>query len=118
MQNARSYFFINSKKKINRKRFSPKEDNLLLQIVLGKRTNDWNTISLELSKLSQDRYQRTPRQCKDRYLNYLNPEIVNKEWTNEEDECFISNYILNQFQFSLTHHNFKLMFKNLYIMYH
>ena len=74
MQIARSYFytntFINSKKKINRKRFSPKEDNLLLQIVLDKGTNDWNTISLELSKLSQDRYQRTPRQCKDRYLNY------------------------------------------------
>ena len=36
----------------------------------------------------------------------LIPEIVNKEWTNEEDECLISNYILNQFQFSLTKKNF------------
>lgn len=89
---------INSQKKaIRRIRFSPQEDKLLLQIISNNGTSDWNKISDEFSKQSQSNYRRTPRQCKDRYINYLSPEVQYKKWTYEEDQCLILNFFLFPF---------------------
>lgn len=82
----------NKKKKI-RMRFSPEEDEILINLVSTYGDQDWNKISAELTKQSPINKQRTPRQCKDRYINYLSPEITNSEWTSEEDQLLIFNFL-------------------------
>ncbi|EAY16797.1 Myb-like DNA-binding domain containing protein [Trichomonas vaginalis G3] len=67
-----------------RKRFTEAEDNLLRTL----RANDkmtWDEIASYLPG-------RTGRQCKDRYNNYLNQQIVLKNWTTEEDFIIIQKY--------------------------
>lgn len=76
-----------TKKKIHsRTRFSRQEDEEIIRLVSLYGQNEWTRISKELKS------QRTPKQCRDRYLNYLSPDIQNKEWTLEEDQCLLQNY--------------------------
>lgn len=70
----------------SRSLFSPKEDEKLIMLVerCGKKV-DWRTISFDMEG-------RTPRQCRERYNNYLNPNLNKQEWTHFEDEILISQY--------------------------
>ena len=35
---------------------------------------------------------RTARQCRDRWVNYLNPALSDKEWTKDEDDLLLDMY--------------------------
>ena len=59
--------------------FTSKEDQILQSLVSNFGTNDWELISQHLPG-------RTPRQCKERWTNYLSPNVIMKPWTSEEDE--------------------------------
>ena len=89
-------------KKIKRIRFSPQEDKELIDLVSKYGDKNWKKISEEISKKSTiiesspTKIYRTPRQCKDRYINYLNPEINARQWTAEEDQCLMINSLLNK----------------------
>lgn len=87
-----------TKKKKNavRMRFSPQEDQNLIRLVSIYGDQDWKKISTEISKTSH-KVKRTSRQCKDRYINYLSPEIKNSQWTMEEDQCLIFHYLLTPY---------------------
>ena len=88
----------NKKKKAAvRMRFTQEEDQELIRLISVHGDHDWNIISSELSKLSPNNVQRTSRQCKDRYINYLSPEIKNSEWTQEEDQLLILHYLLSPY---------------------
>ena len=67
-----------------RQRFTPDEDTLIKKLADDKKLS-WDEIAKQLPG-------RTGRQCKDRYNNYLNKVVVNKEWTQEEDEVIIQKY--------------------------
>lgn len=67
-----------------RKRFTEAEDNLLKSLRANEKMT-WDEIASYLPG-------RTGRQCKDRFNNYLNQEIVVKNWTNEEDFIIIQKY--------------------------
>ena len=86
-----------------RNKFTKKEDEKLLKLInnelkgSSKKSNgrkvdgmgsgriapshliNWRAISIAMKT-------RTPRQCRERYQNYLSPEITNAEWTQEEDK--------------------------------
>ncbi|KAK8845121.1 hypothetical protein M9Y10_021302 [Tritrichomonas musculus] len=62
--------------------FSVDEDNKLKKLVEKYGKQNWNSISSFMSN-------RTAKQCRDRYCNYLNPGIFHGEWANEEDELLI-----------------------------
>lgn len=62
---------------MKRNRFHQEEDQKLLQLV-GIHGKDWKAIAAEMD-------MRTARQCKDRYLNFLSPEVSKTAWTDEED---------------------------------
>lgn len=96
------------KKKITRMKFTPKEDEELIGLVSLYGDQNWVKISEEISKKNQNtnKLVRTARQCKERYVNYLNPNLDNKEWTREEDECLLLNLLT-------TKHNFKTI-KNIF----
>ncbi|KAK8846900.1 hypothetical protein M9Y10_019465 [Tritrichomonas musculus] len=89
-----------NKKKISRYKFLPEEDEELSNLVSIFGQN-WITISQELAKTCprKDRNNeiiiRTPRQCKDRYLNYLSPDIINAQWTPEEDHLLELQVVMN-----------------------
>jgi hypothetical protein len=59
-------------------KFTPKEDAHLLDLVAEYGTKDWISISALMG-------DRNPRQCRERYNNYLNPKLCNRLWSPEED---------------------------------
>lgn len=65
--------------KTKRQMFTTEEDEKLKKLVAEFGTGNWRIISDHLPN-------RTPRQCRERYRNYLAPEIVNGTWTVEEDQ--------------------------------
>lgn len=75
----------NSKCKIDTKRrfFTQNEDILLAEAAVQYNEKSWNIIA-------QCVPGRTPRQCRDRWMNYLKPNLKFDPWTKEEDELLIS----------------------------
>jgi len=74
-----------SKKRVRRDLWKPNEDHMLLALieVYGFK---WTLIGKEIG-------DRSGKQVRDRYMNYLRPGITgNNHWTDEEDEQFISLY--------------------------
>lgn len=67
-------------------RFSAKEDEMLLQIVEKFGAKNWKLIG----KLMPG---RNSKQCRDRYTNYLAPEINHSEWNEEEDKLLYEKYL-------------------------
>lgn len=74
-------------KKKNRSVFTKSEDEMLKILVKKYGDYDWNTIADGIPG-------KTPRQCRDRYRNYLSPEIINGTWSKEEDALLISMYVI------------------------
>lgn len=66
-------------------KFTPEEDDLLTEIIERIGTNDWELVSKEMKK-------RTARQCRERWINYLSPELRNDPWTEEEDKLLDELY--------------------------
>ena len=70
------------KLKRTRQAFTPEEDEELRRLVGIYGEKKWEVISKHMEK-------RNPKQCCERWLNYLMPSIVNASWTPEEDEKLI-----------------------------
>lgn len=69
-----------------RNRFSKEEDECLRMLVEEQEDNvDWNYVSSKM-------IGRTSRQCRERYRNYLRPNLVNGSWTDEEDQLLEKMY--------------------------
>lgn len=66
------------KKKRTHSLFTPEEDIMLISLVNMYGLNNWTTISSQMPN-------RSKRQCKERYLLFLSPNIKNLPWTLEED---------------------------------
>jgi len=65
-------------KQHQRKKFTDVEDRILRDYVSAYGLGNWGMIAKSLPG-------RTPRQCRERWKNYLHPSIRNTEWTMEED---------------------------------
>ena len=68
-------------KKNKRYPFTEQEDYIILHS-FRLMVDDWESISEQLPG-------RTPKQIRDRYINYLKEGLKNEPWTNEEDEILI-----------------------------
>lgn len=68
--------------KIHRLKFTASEDQRLREVVHAVGTSDWKLVSLHMSG-------RTARQCRDRWNNYLCPDIRRSQWTEDEEELLI-----------------------------
>lgn len=77
-----------------RVKFSKEEDDILQHQVAIFGPRRWNIISHALPG-------RTPRQCRDRFMNYLNENLVNGPWTTEEDDLLQKLYYQYGPQWSL-----------------
>ena len=65
-----------------RRVFRPEEDKLLVQLVGEGKCKNWVEIASHLNG-------RTPRQCRDRWTNFLDPSNTFAPWTPEEDKLLV-----------------------------
>ena len=63
-------------------KFTQAEDELLRQLVIEFGENDWRNLAKRMEG-------RNPRQCRDRWQNYLDPKLNNGSWTPEEDRLLL-----------------------------
>jgi hypothetical protein len=70
-------------KHLTRRKFTPEEDDLLRKIVTKLGTKDWNLVS-------QHFQTRSARQCRERWKNYISPDVVTASWTPEEDQLLLA----------------------------
>ena len=68
-----------------RKTFSKAEDDKLLEIVVASPKLDWVEISSKMGN-------RTPRQCRERWKNYVDPSLLKDQWSQEEDTRLIDKF--------------------------
>ena len=73
-------------KKSARQMFTMEEDNRLCELVSEYGDRNWRVISRQMPN-------RTTRQCRERYRNYLSPKVKNGPWTQEEDILLEQKYI-------------------------
>jgi hypothetical protein len=66
-------------------KFTAEEDRILLELVRRLGDKDWINISLVIGT-------RNARQCRERYNNYLNPDLRKDEWTPDEDAILEQKY--------------------------
>jgi hypothetical protein len=66
----------------SRRKFLPDEDRQLRALVAQLGTKSWGKIATYMPT-------RTPRQCRDRYKNYLLDTLVSDVWTPREDALII-----------------------------
>lgn len=73
---------VGARTSTKRRMFTPEEDEILRKSVAVKGMKTWNEIAKQLP-------ERTARQCRDRYFNYLSPRIVQTPWDRQEDELLV-----------------------------
>lgn len=66
-----------------RKLFTKKEDQLLTQAALAHHQESWNLIAKCVPG-------KTSKQCRDRWVNYLQPSLKFEPWSNQEDKLLVS----------------------------
>lgn len=81
-------------------RFTKDEDEKLKQLVSLQSPPNWNDISKKMNN-------RTPRQCRERYANYLRPNLINGPWTQEENDLLKDLYDKYGPKWSLISQSFK-----------
>ena len=72
--NCRNRWLKSQNVKINKSLWIDEEDNLLKNIVKACGTKHWTDIANAFNQSFPDKL-RTRKQCRDRWLNYLNPDI-------------------------------------------
>lgn len=66
-------------------KFTPEEDKLLRALVNQYGESNW-------SKIAENMPRRNVRQCKERWQNYLTPNVSKEPWTPEEDLLLEEKY--------------------------
>jgi hypothetical protein len=74
-----------SKQNLPRRTFTPEEDAKLRALVDHLGTKSWE----EIARFIPD---RSARQCRDRYKNYLLDSLVTDAWTADEDALVVQKY--------------------------
>jgi hypothetical protein len=68
----------------HKKPFTEEEDRIILEFIRCNGPRNWNLIAEELKN-------RTPKQCRERWHNHLNPDIRKSPFSPEEDEIIARN---------------------------
>jgi hypothetical protein len=68
-----------------RAKFEPREDGILTATVHARGTSNWSDVAAALPG-------RTARQCRERWNNYVNPNLNTGPWTSSEDSFLLQKY--------------------------
>jgi hypothetical protein len=64
---------------VHKQPFTSEEDQVILDFVRSNGAKNWNFVASELEN-------RTPKQCRERWHNHLDPSIQKGPWSPEEDQ--------------------------------
>jgi hypothetical protein len=67
--------------------FSQEEDRIIENFVREHGPQNWNRVAAQLEL-------RTPKQCRERWHNHLDPTIDRRAWTYEEDQVLVAKQAL------------------------
>ena len=67
-----------------RKSWSKEEDDILIRCIHAYGIGHWSTISQSLQE--QTGIKRTTKQCRNRWMNSLDPSVNHQDWTPEEEQ--------------------------------
>jgi hypothetical protein len=67
-------------------KFTQEDDDRLCQLVDALGPVDWNAIADQMGG-------RNPRQCRERWINYLSPGLNTAAWTAAEDALLMQKYL-------------------------
>jgi hypothetical protein len=70
----------------SKSKFESSEDSALLNIVSRLGPTDWKQISAHIPG-------RTARQCRERWTNYIDPNLVITDWTDAEDRILLQGFM-------------------------
>ena len=65
--------------------FSPEEDAAIIEYVNKNGPTSW-------PRLAEILHQRSPKQCRERWFNHLDPSLSKESWTNDEDIIIFEHY--------------------------
>lgn len=68
-------------------KFTKLEDEKLKKVIEEVGEKDWNLIAKKMAP-------RTARQCRERWTNYINPEISKTPWTQTEDDLLLEKQMI------------------------
>jgi len=68
-----------------RKTFNKLDDEKLMQIVMSANKVDWTEVANQMGN-------RTPRQCRERWKNYVDPKLLKDQWSVDEDERLLKKF--------------------------
>lgn len=71
--------------KSHKSKFTKEDDRLLMELVNGMDPVDWAVVASKMRN-------RNSRQCRERWQNYLNPSLVQSEWSPEDDGLILQKY--------------------------
>lgn len=74
-----------NQKKTRKLKFTTEEDKKLRELVEQFGENQWNIISHKMKNRNQ-------RQCRERWKNYLSPELNNDDWSEQEDVILLAKF--------------------------
>ena len=78
---------------IKRKLWSSEEDLALQSLIKSQfNTPNWESISSKLAILN---FSKTPKQCKDRWMNNLSPLLNKSKWTSSESQELFKQYLVH-----------------------
>ncbi|OHS98138.1 DNA-binding protein reb1 [Tritrichomonas foetus] len=75
----------NKRSKSKRSRFSKEEDDKLDKLVIKYGQHNWQKIADKIGT-------KSVRQCRDRWKNYVDPNLNSNDWSNEEDNLLITKF--------------------------
>lgn len=78
-------FIVKKPKGAPRHKFTPEEDERLRSLVSMLGENNWGEVAAKLGT-------RSARQCRERFKNYLSPNLKNEPWTEQEDNLLREKY--------------------------
>jgi len=78
-------YMDDKKGKAPKAKFSPEDDLLLIQLVENSPEKDWFEIARQMKN-------RNARQCRERWNNYLDPNLHLGDWTEEEDRLLLEKH--------------------------
>jgi hypothetical protein len=83
--------------KLTKGTFTREEDQLIKNFVQENGTGSW-------PKITQILPHRSPKQCRERWFNNLDPSVVKDPWTCEEDRLIFEAYITHGPKWSVIAH--------------
>ncbi|CAD8210496.1 unnamed protein product [Paramecium pentaurelia] len=82
--------------------WDPEEDEIIKSLMNEQdEKHIWTHIALELYNQNNGQFIRTPKQVRERWMNYLNPKLKKTNWSQQEDLQLLNTVVKNGKRWSL-----------------